>query len=111
MTKAERKRLEKNGWKVGTAAEFLGLSPAEEALVEIKVHIAEILRGLRTKSRLSQTALAKRIGSSQSRIAKLERNDPHITLDLQMKAIFASRPQAAKEFSALVRKWASAEAQ
>jgi hypothetical protein len=29
MNKAKRKILEKKGWKVGTAEEFLGLSPVE----------------------------------------------------------------------------------
>ena len=29
MNKAKRKQLEKRGWKVGSASEFLGLSPEE----------------------------------------------------------------------------------
>jgi len=34
MNKAKRKMLEKKGWKVGTAEEFLGLSPAETQCIE-----------------------------------------------------------------------------
>jgi hypothetical protein len=35
MEQAKRERLEAKGWKVGTVAEFLGLTPEESALVEI----------------------------------------------------------------------------
>ncbi len=34
MNKAKRKILEKKGWKVGTAEEFLGLSPAESRCID-----------------------------------------------------------------------------
>ena len=36
MDKAKQKMLEKKGWKVGTAEEFLGLSPAESRYIELK---------------------------------------------------------------------------
>lgn len=36
MNKAKRKMLEKKGWKVGTAEEFLGLSPVESRDIELK---------------------------------------------------------------------------
>jgi hypothetical protein len=36
MNKAKQKMLEKKGWKVGTAKEFLGLSPAESRCIELK---------------------------------------------------------------------------
>ena len=34
MNKAKQKMLEKKGWKVGTAEEFLGLSPEESCCIE-----------------------------------------------------------------------------
>lgn len=37
MNKAKREKLEKSGWKVGNAAEFLRLSPEEESFVELKL--------------------------------------------------------------------------
>jgi hypothetical protein len=37
MEKNKRKRLEKTGWRVGTAGELLGLTKAEEALVDMKM--------------------------------------------------------------------------
>jgi hypothetical protein len=43
MNKAKQKMLmlEKNGWKVGTAEEFLGLSPAESRCIELKLALSE----------------------------------------------------------------------
>ena len=37
MDEAKRKKLEDAGWKVGTVAEFLGLTPEESAEVEARV--------------------------------------------------------------------------
>lgn len=37
MNKAKKKQLEKRGWKVGSASEFLGLSPEEARSVERKL--------------------------------------------------------------------------
>lgn len=37
MKKVKRKMLEKKGWKVGTAEEFLGLSLAESRCIESKL--------------------------------------------------------------------------
>lgn len=107
MNKAQRERFERGGWKVGTAPEFLGLSEAEEALVEAKLKLSTVVRTLRQRKHLSQAALAKLIGSSQPRIAKLENRDPEVSLDLQMKAIFAADPSARRDFQGLIRKWST----
>jgi len=45
------------------------------------------------------------MGSSQSRVAKVENRDPEVSLDLQMKAVFAASPGACREFEGLIRKW------
>ena len=37
MDRAKRERLEQAGFRVGTAADFLGLTPEETEMVEIKV--------------------------------------------------------------------------
>ncbi len=76
MSKAHRERLEKAGWKVGDAAEFLDLTDVEAALVEAKLALGDAVRALRQRSHLSQQDLAKRMGSSQSRVAKVENHDP-----------------------------------
>ena len=54
MKAARKKRLESAGWRVGTAGEFLGLSPEESQLVEMKLALGESLRRHRMKKRLTQ---------------------------------------------------------
>lgn len=107
MSKTHRERLEKAGWKVGSAAEFLDLSEVEASLVEAKLALGDAVRALRQRGRLSQTELARRMGSSQSRVAKVEAHDPEVSLDLQIRAVFAAYPAARKDFRRLVAKWAS----
>jgi transcriptional regulator with XRE-family HTH domain len=105
MKKAHKERLERAGWKVGTASELLGLTEAEEALVEAKLRLGDVVRTLRQEKHLSQAELAKLMGSSQSRVAKVENRDPEVSLELQMKAVFAASPSARREFEGLIRKW------
>lgn len=90
MDAAKRERLEKAGFRVGTVAEFLGLTPEENELVEIKVALSRALKQWRGKSDLSQVQLAEKIGSSQSRVAKMEAGSPQISIDLLVKALVAS---------------------
>ena len=90
LTQAEIMRAESKGWKVGTVTEFLGLSPEEELMVEMRLSLTRVLRERRQDMSMSQRGLAKRIGSSQSRIAKIEANDPSVSLDLLVKAVGAT---------------------
>ncbi len=90
MDAAKRQRLEAAGFRVGTVAEFLGLTPEENELVEIKVALSTALKKQRNEGKISQHQLAERIGSSQSRIAKMETGDPHVSIDLLVKALVAS---------------------
>ena len=87
MDKRKQRRLENAGWRVGTAADFLGLSEAETALVELKLRLSEALRTRRLARRVSQEALAKHLGSSQSRVAKMEAADPTVSLDLLLRGL------------------------
>jgi ribosome-binding protein aMBF1 (putative translation factor) len=89
MLKNKRKKLEGRGWKVGSPADFLELNEEEAALVELRLNLSDQLRELRTKNGLSQVELARRIGSSQSRVAKMEASDPSVSIDLLMKGLFA----------------------
>src|SRR5262245_39029063 len=72
MTRGKRQRLEKAGWKLGSAKEFLGLTDEEEAILELKLALAQALREQRAKRELTQVQLGRLLGSSQSRIAKME---------------------------------------
>lgn len=109
MNKAQKERFERAGWKVGTASDLLGMTEAEEALVEAKLKLGAVVRTLRQRKHLSQAALAKLIGSSQPRVAKLENRDPEVSLDLQMKAVFAANPAARRDFQGLIKKWSAGQ--
>ena len=89
MQKAKRARLVASGWRIGTASEFLGLTPEEAQVVEIKIALARRVRALRQELALTQSQAARRIGSSQSRVAKLEAADPSVSLDLLIRALLA----------------------
>lgn len=87
MEKHKQRKLEAKGWRVGSTAEFLGLSSEEAALVEMKLRLSQAVRDRRTSLHLSQVALAKRLGSSQSRVAKMEAGDRSVSIDLLIKAL------------------------
>ena len=89
MKKSKREALEKKGWKVGTVAEFLGLTEEESALIELKLALSRSLRERRTKQGLTQTQLARQLRSSQSRVAKMEAADPSVSVDLLVRSLFA----------------------
>ena len=90
MHNTKLKRLKAAGWKAGTAKDFLGLDEQEAALVEVKLSLVDAVKKSRQKRRLSQTDLAQRIGSSQSRVAKIEAGDPSVSLDLIVRALIAT---------------------
>jgi DNA-binding XRE family transcriptional regulator len=90
MQHSRRKALTAAGWRVGSARQFLELSDAEAALVELKLALSDTLRRSRIASGLSQVELANRMGSSQSRVAKLEAGDPSVSLDLLVRALLAA---------------------
>ncbi|MBW3636893.1 MAG: helix-turn-helix domain-containing protein [Armatimonadetes bacterium] len=83
------KTVEELGWKDGTVAEFLDLTPEESALIEIKLALSKHLRQRREQS-MTQTQLAERIKSSQSRIAKAETGHSSVSIELLMRAILAT---------------------
>jgi len=77
---AKRRRLERAGWKVGSVQEFLGLSDEETALVEMRLVLVDSVKARRIAQELTQAEFAKRLGSSQSRIAKIEASDPSVVV-------------------------------
>lgn len=89
MDKAKNDRLRAAGWKRGDAADFLELSAEEAAFVELKLALADYLRELRTRNAWTQAQVARRLGSSQSRVAKMEAADASVSLDLLVKSLLA----------------------
>ena len=89
MDAKKRKRLDAAGWTVGDAAAFLKLTPEEAALVEMRLALSQSLRERRRAAGLTQMALAKQLGSSQSRVAKLEGGDASVSLELLIRALLS----------------------
>lgn len=89
MEQSKRERLEAKGWKVGTVSDFLGLTPEETILVEIKLALSQGLKE-RRQALMTQSTLASKINSSQPRVAKAENGDASVSIDLLLRAILAT---------------------
>lgn len=89
MDPIKRQKLEAAGWKVGTVAEFLQLTPEEEAIVEIRVALSKAMKKLRQQEQMSQQKLAEKTNSSQSRVAKMEAADRSVSIDLLIKSLLS----------------------
>ncbi len=89
MRESKRRCLEARGWKVGSAKDFLGLADREVAYIELKLRLAASLRDRRRRRRLTQMDLARFLGSSQSRRAKMGTGDPSVSLDLLVRSLLA----------------------
>ena len=55
---------------------------------ETKRALSRRLRELRSEQDLTQTELAATLKTSQSRVAKMEKGDPTVSIDLLMQALF-----------------------
>ncbi len=110
MDQAKRKRLKQVGWKVGTTAEFLGLSDEDAAIVELRLGLATGVREERNRRNMTQAQLGKLLGSSQSRVAKMEAADPSVSIDLMIRSLLtlgASRRKVASYIATPARRRAA----
>lgn len=88
MNSEKLKKLKSAGWEVGSSADFLELTPQEVMLIELKLSLAKLLKKRRKAEKLSQKELARRIGSDQSRVSRMEAGDPSVTVDLLLAGLF-----------------------
>jgi len=89
MKSAKRRRLEAAGWKVGSAQDFLGLTDEDVEYIELHLSLAALLTKRRKSLGYTQTQVADLIGSSQSRVAKMEAGDPSVSVDLLIRTLLA----------------------
>ena len=108
MKNSKRARLQAQGWRVGSTGDFLELTPEEAAFVETKLALSQSLRKRRTAQKISQTTLAKRLKSSQSRVAKMEAADATVSIDLLLRGLFALGAKPRDVATALQRRRAVA---
>jgi hypothetical protein len=69
MKARKKQQLEAHGWHVGSVDEFVGLSAAEAAYIELKFALSAQLKQCRQQRKLTQGELAERLDSNQSRVA------------------------------------------
>ncbi len=103
MDKKTKKKLAEAGWESGDAQDFLGLTDAEAEFIEMKLALARDLRARRVERHLNQTQVARIVGSSQSRVAKMEAADPTVSVDLLIRTLLklgAHRKDVARAVSA-----------
>ena len=89
MHRAKTTALRAAGFRVGDAAEFLGLTEEEQHLVELRIAVSRAVRHRREARRLTQQQLALLLKSSQSRVAKIEAGAADVSLDLMFRGLFA----------------------
>ena len=103
MKESKRRRLESQGWRFGSAKDFLGLTDEEAEYIELHLSLAALLTKRRSALGYTQTEVADLIGSSQSRVAKMEAGDPSVSIDLLIRtllALGANRRQLGRAISA-----------
>lgn len=90
MKTQKKQHLEKAGFRAGSAAELLNLSAEESTLLNMRLALAGAVRGRRTQQGFSQSELARRLGSSQSRVAKLEAGESNVSFELLVRAMLVT---------------------
>ena len=89
MDAERKKKLEAAGWKFGDYADFLGMTPEEKAVVEIRLAATREMERLRAENPISQEELARRMGTKQPNVSKLFKNPGKATLDTLFRALLA----------------------
>ena len=89
MKQSKRRRLEAQGWKFGSAKDLLGLTDEDVEFIELHLSLAALLTKRRKSLGYTQTEVADLLGSSQSRVAKMEAGDSSVSVDLLIRALLA----------------------
>jgi len=89
MDTKKRKKIEAAGYQVVDSADWLGLTEQEQAIVNMRVNFALEIERVRKAKNLSQQALADRIGTKQSGVARMLSNPASATIDSLIKTLLA----------------------
>src|SRR5437764_417023 len=103
MHKDKRKALERAGFRIGDAADFLGMNAEEREVLAFRLELANAVRERRKRMKLTQGELAEKLGSSQSRVAKMETAAPTVSFDLLLRGLLAAGG-GMKELAAIAKK-------
>jgi predicted XRE-type DNA-binding protein len=88
MNKRERKALEAAGFRIGDAEDFLELTDEERRLVDLRVAVSRAIRARREQQGLTQQQVAKRLQTSQPRVAMIEAGASTVSLDSMFRGLF-----------------------
>ena len=91
MRGSKRARLEAKGWRVGSTAEFLNLSPEEAAYVELMMKLASKSREWRARRRLTHAVPETCQGVPRAAVADKRRSVYFCKNRPTMVLIFAMR--------------------
>ena len=89
MKPAKHSELKLRGWRVGSVAEFLGLTPDEEALIEIKLALSRSLKR-RRESVMTLAELAEKLDATEPKLAKAESGDVSVPMELLVRAMLTT---------------------
>jgi predicted XRE-type DNA-binding protein len=90
MDAKKRKAIEAAGWKVGDAADFLGMCAEERQLLDARFALARAVREQRESVNMSQKELGVKLKTSQPRVAKIEQAASDVSLDQLVRALTAA---------------------
>jgi predicted XRE-type DNA-binding protein len=88
MNKRERDALEAAGFRVGDAEDLLELTDEERRLVELRVAVSRAVRARREQQGLTQGQVAKKLETSQPRVAMIEAGASDVSLDAMFRGLF-----------------------
>lgn len=89
MDPEKQKRLEAAGWVVSDTPTFLGLTDEDMRYIDLCIILSDAIRERRIAAGMTQQQLADKMGSSQSRVAKMESRHPGPSAALLIRALFA----------------------
>ena len=89
MNAEKMKRIKAAGYTVTPADEWLGLTPEESQLVDIRLALAEQLEEVRKEKGISQAQLAAKMGTKQSGIARMVNRPETSSMDNLVKGLIA----------------------
>ena len=88
MKKGKKTAMGAVGWVLGDAEDFLELTVEERLLVALRIRVSRALREQRVGQRLTQIQVAKKLKTSQPRIAKIESGASDVSLDAMFGVLY-----------------------
>jgi ribosome-binding protein aMBF1 (putative translation factor) len=89
MKAARKKALQAAGVIFEDAEDFLELTEEERKLVQLRLDVCRAVRAQRKRAGLTQEQTARRLKTSQPRIARMESGAKDVSLDQMFHGLFA----------------------